>query len=117
MLYVLKKEGIEHARLRALAQAIIAKDKGKEVFDDYMKVAFPWLDKQKGQEKSGHIQVLMDEVKRGKLGIRPLWENTNSKLKSRLKHKVIEREVPETKPKSRGEMNALYAQLGKVVPV
>ena len=31
MLYVLKKEQVEHARLRALAQAIISKDKGKEV--------------------------------------------------------------------------------------
>lgn len=112
MLYVLKKEQIEHARLRALAQAIVEKDKGKEVFDDYMKVAFPWLETTKTREKSDHIKVLLEEVKKGGLGIKPLWED---KGRSRMKHRVVERE--DGPKKSREEMNSLYAKLGKVIPV
>lgn len=113
MLYVLKKEQVEHARLRALAQAIISKDKGKEVFDDYMKVAFPWLETQKNRDKNDHVQILMNEVKKGGLSIKPLWEE--AKGKSRMKTKVIER--PPSKSRTRTETNELYAKLGKVVPV
>lgn len=111
MLFVLKKEQVEHARLRALAQAVISKDKGKEAFDEYMKVAFPWLETQKKREKSDHVQVLLEEVKKGGLSIKPLWEQ---KMRSRLKHRVLEREAPQ---KTREEQNALYAKLGKVVPI
>jgi hypothetical protein len=114
MRFVLKKEEVEHARLRALAQAIIEKDKGKEVFDDYMKVAFPWLENQKGRDADVHRRILMDEVKRGGLAIKPLWEDT--KMRSRLKTKVVERSAP-AREKSPAEMNRLYAKLGKVIPV
>ena len=113
MLYVLKKEQIEHARLRALAQAIISKDKGKEVFDDYMKVAFPWLETQKKRDHDDHVRILMDEVKKGGLGIKPLWQE--QKIRSRLKTKVVEREAP--RPKTRAELDQLYSKLGKVIPV
>lgn len=113
MLYVLKKEQIEHARLRALAQAIIAKDKGKEVFDEYMKVAFPWLETKKRREKSDHIRVLLEEVKKGGLSITPLWQE---KMRSRLKHRVVEQSKP-LLPRSRAEQNKLYEKLGKVIPV
>lgn len=113
MLYVLKKEQIEHARLRALAQAIIAKDKGKEVFDEYMRVAFPWLETKKRREKDDHIKVLLEEVKKGGLSIKPLWQE---KMHSRLKHRVVEREkVPVVR--SKAEQDRLYARLGKVIPV
>ena len=111
MLYVLKKEQIEHARLRALAQAIIEKDRGKEVFDDYMKVAFPWLETQKGRDRNDHIQVLMEEVKKGGLSIKPLWQE--SAVRSRMRTRVVER----ASPKSRDDMNKLYSKLGKVIPV
>jgi len=113
MLYVLKKEQIEHARLRALAQAIIEKDKGKEVFDEYMKVAFPWLETKKSRDKEASIKILLEEVKKGGLGIKPLWQE---KMRSRLKHRVVEREKPVAQ-KSRAELDALYAKLGKVIPV
>ena len=112
MLYVLKKEQIEHARLRALAQAIVEKEKGQEVFDDYMKTAFPWLETSKRREKDDFIKVLQEEVKKGSLGIKPLWQE---KMRSRLKHRVVERE--DAPKKTREEMNALYAKLGKVIPV
>lgn len=114
MLYVLKKEQIEHARLRALAQALIEKDKGKEVFDDYMKVAFPWLDARKALEKSDHIRLLMEEVKKGALGIRPLWQE--QKMRSRLRTRVVERTETEA-PVTRERRNSLYSKLGKIVPV
>ncbi len=115
MLYVLKKEQIEHARLRALAQAIISKDKGKEVFDDYMKVAFPWLETQKQRDRSDHVRILLDEVKKGGLSIRPLWQET--KMRSRMRTVVVDRD---TKPASAAEKeasNKLYSKLGRIVPV
>ncbi len=115
MLYVLKKEHIEHARLRALAQSIIAKEKGKEVFDDYMKLAFPWHETQKKRDHAEHIRILNDEVKRGGLGIRPLWSGRDSKMRSRLKTKVVER--AEGLKKTQEQMNKLYKKLGRVVPV
>ena len=106
MLYVLKKEQIEHARLRALAQSIVNKEKGGEVFTEYMKVAFPWLETQKKRDHSDHVRILMEEVKRGALGIRPLWEE--KKGRSRLKTKVVER--------SKTEQNKLYSKLGRIIP-
>lgn len=114
MLFVLKKEQVEHARLRALAQAIIAKEKGKEVFDEYMKVAFPWLETQKSRDKEDHVRILMEEVKKGALGIKPLWQD--QPMRSRMKTLVVNKDTP-VKPKSREEQNELYAKLGKIVPV
>lgn len=111
MLYVLKKEQVEHARLRALAQAIIAKEKGKEVFDEYMKVAFPWLETQKKRDKDDHMKLLMDEVKKGGMSVRPLWQET--KGKSRLKTKV----VSGGEKRSSKDRNKLYSKLGKSIPV
>jgi hypothetical protein len=116
MLYVLKKEQVEHARLRALAQAIIEKDKGKEVFEEYMKVAFPWLETQKEREKEDHVRILMNEVKQGGLTVQPLWQE--QRMRSRLKTLVVEREAAPTRPRTREELNKLYAGLGgKVVPI
>ena len=108
MLYVLKKEQVEHARLRALAQAIINRDKGKEVFDEYMKVAFPWLETQKKRDASDHMRLLEQEVRR-QLVIKPLAQKT---VKSRLRTKVIQRSTPKTKE----QMDKLYGKLGRVIP-
>jgi hypothetical protein len=109
MAFVLKKEQVEHSRLRALAQLLISKEKGKEVFDDYMKVAFPWLETAKTKEHADHVRILKEEVKKG-LVIRPLQE---SRVKSRFKTRVVEREAP---TRSVEEQNALYKKLGKVIP-
>ena len=111
MLFVLKREQVEHVRLRALAQAIINKEKGPEVFDEYMKIAFPWLESKKQREKSDHVQILMDEVKKGGLAIKPLWQE--QKIRSRMKTKVVERG---SSPQTRAAMNKLYDKLGKVIP-
>jgi hypothetical protein len=113
MLYVLKRDQNEHVRLRALAQAIINKEKGKEVFDEYMKIAFPWLETKKQRDKSDHINLLAEEVKRGGLAIKPLWQE--QKVRSRLKTRVIEKEAAPQKTKT--QMNKLYDKLGKVIPL
>jgi hypothetical protein len=76
-----------------------------------MKVAFPWLETQKQRDKSDHMRLLMDEVKKGGLNIRPLWQE--QKLKSRLKTKVVERSEPRTNE----QQNRLYAKLGRVIPL
>jgi predicted aldo/keto reductase-like oxidoreductase len=110
MLYVLKKEQVEHARLRALAQAIINKDKAQAVFEEYMKLAFPWIETAKKRETKEHTELLLNEIKRGGLVIKPLWQAT--RMKSRLRTKIIERSTPKTKE----EMNRLYDKLGKVIP-
>ena len=117
MLYVLKKEHIEHARVRALATAIINKEKAKETFDEYMKVAFPWLETVKSRDRNTHVQILMDEVKKGGLTVRPLWENKDKSIKSRLKMRVVDRDAKPEKKKTREEMNQFYEKLGKVVPI
>jgi len=113
--FLLKREYVEHARLRALATAFINKEEAPNAFDEYMKTAFPWLDTAKQRDKKDTIKILQDEIKRGAGGfsIAPLWSQPN-KIRSRLKTKVIESSGP---PRSRKDMNALYNKLGKTIPV
>ena len=56
-----------------------------------------------------------EEVKKGGLSIKPLWQE--QKMRSRLKMQVVEREAPTAPKKSREELNELYSKLGKVIPV
>lgn len=114
MQYVLKRDLIEHARLRALATAIVNKEKAPEIFEEYRKEAFPWVETQKKRETDDTVRRLQEEVKRGVLGIKPLWEATK-KVRSRMKTKVIEAERPLLQ-KSKEEMDRLYSKLGTVRP-
>ena len=109
ILYVLKKEHIEHARLRALAQGIVNKEKAVEAFEEYQHTAFPWIATQKRRDAQAHVKLLADEVRRGGLSIRPLWEKP---LRSRLKTRIVERSQ-----RSEKEMTKLYEKLGTVVPL
>jgi hypothetical protein len=115
MAYLLKRELVEHARLRALATAIINKEKSVEAFDEYMKTAFPWLETAKGRDRQDTIRILQDEIKKsaGGFAIKPLWE-TGGKVRSRLKTRVVEGSGP---PRSKKDMDALYKKLGKTIPV
>lgn len=99
-------EEIEHAKLRALAQILLDKDKGVEAFQDYMKTAFPYLETAKEREKSGWIAKLKEEVARGAMSIKPLWQE--KRLSSRLKAKV---EEPPTEAGRR-----LYKKMGTIIP-
>jgi hypothetical protein len=114
MQYVLKRDLIEHARLRALATAIINKEKAAEIFEEYRKEAFPWVETQKKREVDATTKLLLEEVKRGALGIKPLWEATK-KVRSRMKTKVIESERPLLQ-RSKEEVDKFYSKLGTVRP-
>ena len=114
MQYVLKRDLIEHARLRALATTMINKEKAPEIFEEYRKEAFPWVETQKKRDNDATIKILNEEVKRGGLSIKPLWEATK-KVRSRMKTKVIEAERPILE-KSKEDMARLYSKLGTVRP-
>jgi hypothetical protein len=120
MQFVLKKEYVEHARLRALATAIVNKEKAGEAFDEYRKEAFPWVETQTKRDNAAHAKLLQDEVKRGVLGIRPLWEaNQQAKVRSRMKTKVVAAEKPLLDKRPPGstdpKMKNIYSKLGSVI--
>lgn len=117
MQYVLKRDLIEHARFRALATAITNKDKASEIFEEYRKEAFPWVETQKNRDADNTKRLLQEEVKRGALGIRPLWEATK-KVRSRMRTRIIEAERPDppVPQRSKEEMDKLYAKLKMVAP-
>lgn len=104
----MKLENIEHAKFRALAQITIDKDQGLEAFEDYMKIAFPYLESVKQREKADHIKALEGWVKKGPLKVTPLLA---PKLQSRMKHKVVEAE----KKWDPNASNRLYKKLGNTV--
>jgi hypothetical protein len=95
--------------MRALAQIMLNKEKGPEVFEEYMKIAFPWIETNKRRDRGEQIKTLMEEVTRGPLNIRPLWQKP---VRSRLKTKVLE-----TEPLDQKAGNRLYEKLGVVVPL
>jgi len=119
MQYVLKKDLIEHARLRALATSIINKEKAAEVFDEYRKEAFPWVETQQKRDRDATVKILNEEVKSGVLGIKPLWEaNAQSKVRSRLKTKVMESDGKPLVPTASADpakMRSIYSKLGSVM--
>ncbi len=67
--YVLLREQAEHARFRALAQAIIDKEKAVETFEEYMAVAFPWVSRAKERRTSIAKQIMDREFAAGPLKI------------------------------------------------
>lgn len=107
----MKLEDIEHAKLRALAQIVMDKDKGVEAFDDYMKKAFPYLESMKNKEKSDHIQALERWVKSGPMKITPL---TTPSMKSRMKSRAAS--GPKSKVDAK-KADALYSKLGSTLPI
>lgn len=116
LLYVLKKDHVEYAKFRALAQAMVNKEKGPEAFDEFRKTAFPWVETQQKRDRESHIKLLTDEIKKGSLSIKPLWEQTKS-IRSRLKTRVVESESPsDGQRNSNVDMKKINARLGAVIP-
>jgi hypothetical protein len=111
ILYVLQKERVEHEQFRALVQTIINKEKGPEVFQECTQIRFPWLEKQKSRDKAEHLRLLLDEIKKGGLSIRPLAEA--KPMRSRLKTPPR----PPALPSSAARDDRLYKKLGMIVPV
>lgn len=109
MLLMMKLETIEHARFRALAQIVIDKEKGVEAFEEYMKIAFPYLEATTRRDRDKYIAMLNQEVRKGPLVVHAVQE---SRAKSRMKQKVV------TAKKNRDpqQMNKLYSKMGDVIP-
>jgi hypothetical protein len=110
LLLLMKLETIEHARFRALSQILIDKDKGQEVFDEYMKIAFPYMEATKTKDKKQALDVLNDWVKGGAFGITPMQQPT---MRSKLKTRMVARGRPQTKE----EADNLYSKLGSSLPI
>ncbi len=101
---LMRLESIEHAKFRALAQIEIDPKAGIEAFDEYMKMAFPYLDGMKRQERKGLLETLKREVARGAVVVTPI---AMPKMKSRLKTRLTRRE----KPRSKKEVDSLYEKM------
>jgi len=110
ILLLMKIENIEHARFRALAQLIIDKDSGVKAFEEYMKIAFPYMEASKREERNKHIELLKREMgffKHG-IGVRALPQ---PKVRSRVKTQVSRRQ----EPRSTKDMDALYSRMGAMM--
>lgn len=110
MVLLMKLEAVEHARFRALAQILINQDAGSKAFDEYMKIAFPYMDASKERDKKEAKEVLKEWLDQGAFNVRPL---PMPKMKSKLKTRMLKR----TKPKTREEENALYEKIGQSIPI
>ena len=84
-----KLEDIEHARLRAVVQVLVDKEKGVDAFEDYMKIAFPYLEGRKKQQKEEAMKGLMDWINTGPLKVTPMQDA--QRVKSRLREQVMTR--------------------------
>ena len=102
-------ETIEHARFRALAQIIVDSGKGVEAFEEYMKLAFPYLEATKKRDHKKFIDILQEEVARGVLRVRPMHQ---PKARSRLKQRVVA-----VDKKARERMDSVYKKIEEVFPV
>lgn len=109
MLLLMKQETIEHARFRALSQIVIDKEKGVEAFEEYMKIAFPYLEATNRRDRDKYIAMLNQEVRKGALRVHAVQE---PKGKSRMKQKAVEAK----KKRDAKQMNSLYSKLGSVIP-
>jgi hypothetical protein len=104
-----KQETIEHARFRALSQIIIDSGKGVEAFEEYLKLAFPYLEATKKRDRKKFIDILKEEVSRGALRVRPMPE---PKARSRLKQRVVA-----VDKRARERMDNVYQQIGEAFPI
>lgn len=107
-LLMMKQETIEHAKFRALAQITIDKEKGIEAFEEYMKIAFPYLEASKKKERADHVQLLQKEVSRGALTVRAVPQPT-------MKSRVSSARNSRAKPQSPAEERRLYKRMGRVI--
>lgn len=106
-LLMMKLETIEHARFRAISQIIIDKDKGITAFEEYMKLAFPYLEATKAKDRESNIAVLKKWVGRGPFSVKPLQMPN---LKSRIAA-AKSRIAP---PRQGGEQQ-LYKKMGRSI--
>lgn len=105
----MRLEDIEHAKFRAQAQIQMDQEEGITAFEEYMKIAFPYLESTKNREKADHIKALESWTSQGPLKITPMLSPS---MQSRMKHKIIARDSKRD-PES---ANRLYEKIGKTRP-
>lgn len=109
ILLLVQLETIEHARFRALSQIVIDKEKGVEAFEEYMKLAFPYLSSMKRRDKDEALAKLNEAVRQGPLVVTP---SGSKPAKSRLKQKV---EAAKQLRSDKQQLD-LYKKLGPLIP-
>ena len=100
----MRLESIEHAKFRALAQLEIDPKSGIEAFEDYMKIAFPYMEGIKGKDREEILKALTDEVARGAIQVTP---HLPPRMTSRLKTRLTRR----TRPQTKEEAASLYEKM------
>lgn len=103
IMFTLMQERSNHARLRALVQSIVDREKGVEAFEEYMKTAFPWIETAKGRERMSEMNKLLNEVHRGPLSVTPM---AMPRASSRLRAKTDNAPPPDP-----AAMNRVYDKL------
>jgi hypothetical protein len=86
MLTLVQQDAIEHARMRAIAQIMVSKEKAVEVFDSYVIEAFPWIEAVKQREKDESKEMLQRWVSGGPMVVDQILE---PKFRSTLKTKMV----------------------------
>jgi len=109
ILLLMKQENIEHARFRALAQIMINQEKGVEAFEEYMKMAFPYLEATKRKQSEGVAKMIDAEIRRGAFAITP---QAQTPIKSKMHSKAATRKVGLT----RDQADSLYGKMGRAIP-
>jgi len=110
LLLLAQLETIEHARFRAMAQITINQEKGVEAFEEYMKLAFPYLDGAKKRDRNKYVDYLKEEIGKGPIRVRAA--SPPKKGKSRIKEKMVAHDA-----KARKDLDALYGKLGDTLPI
>lgn len=103
-LLLLKEEEIEQGRELAFAQLLLDKGKAAEAWSAYQETARFYVRSAQDKERQETIKKLLDEVGRGVLSIRPLWEKP---AHSRLRAEPA-LQTPE-------DMDRIYGRLGPII--
>lgn len=100
---LMMQENIDHAKFRALAQVVIDQTQGIEAFEEYMKLAFPYLETVKKRDKEEVLRVMLEEIKKGPL------QATSQEGPKVLQSRVTRAKVARSSDRDR----SLYERMGK----
>jgi hypothetical protein len=97
---------IEHAKFRALAQLQVDPKEGVTAFEEYMKVAFPYLETQKRRDRQQYIDILNREISKGLIAVSPVAQ---PRIRSRMRAR-------QNITRTAAEELSLYNKLGRFTP-
>lgn len=97
-------------KTRTILQTMLKKDAGPEAFQQYMKIAFPWIETAKKRDQQDAVKFLQEEIKRGPLVITPQNNDRRGRYQSRLKKPA---NPTPTTPQARSLANRLPSNLPK----